>query len=664
VSETTYFLAEALRRPPAFLLRKLRDLLVKRVLAVPAHLGWSRYRSRWTTTPSVTASLLFDREVDLVSRPPVAPESLRRLRTNARRACDGVVTVLSRDVALSEDAWRRDPVSGATWPVRYHSRYRYRDLIDLDRPSDIKLPWELSRLQFVPAMVLAGLRTGDDGCRKQAASIVDAWMLANPVGWGINWTVGMEVALRAINLLWADQLARSSAGTQGLGCPRLAELLASHGRFLYRNLEYSDINGNHYTSCLLGLLYLGIALPEERESRRWRDLAARELRSEILLQTYSDGVCHEGSIPYHRLVVELFFHAFLLASRHGLDLGRDYPERLRRMLDFAAAYVKPTGRAPVWGDNDDGRVLDLGTTEVTDHRYLAGWREPLSPRPSEGASRAGMLMLLGSQMEPTAGPIAEGAARPTSTAFRQGGFFILRDHRDYCLIDCGDVGLRGRGGHGHHDLLSVELSLAGVDVLVDTGCASYTRDLQQRLATISAQAHNAPIVDGREPADLRLSRFPRAGRYAGEPLEWDAASRAFEGRHFGYARIEGVRAVGRRVVLPGGGAAVLTDRVEGSGCRSVAWCFHLADRWRPEALNGQEAVARDDEGRILRLAYDLAGLRLRVSFDQTAWYPTYAVARERTCVRIATHDNAPLPLRAVFRFEVTGPAGPTATSSE
>ncbi len=174
--------------------------------------------------------------------------------------------------------------------------------------------------------------------------------------------------------------------------------MARHGRFLARNLEYSDISGNHLTSCLLGSLVLGLALPEERESARWRSSAGSGLRREILAQVHPDGVCHEGSIPYHRLVLELFLTAEVLACRHGIDLGAAYRERLVRMLDVLVAVRRPDGLLPLWGDNDDGSVLRLSADPVQDPGGLLAAAGVLLGRPdlaAAGRPRLEELLLAG-----------------------------------------------------------------------------------------------------------------------------------------------------------------------------------------------------------------------------------------------------------------------------
>jgi hypothetical protein len=54
--------------------------------------------------------------------------------------------------------------------------------------------------------------------------------------------------------------------------------------------------------------------------------------------------------------------------------------------------------------------------------------------------------------------------------FDAGGFFVMRGSaRTHVFIDCGEVGMRGRGGHGHNDVLSFELMLDGLNVITDSG---------------------------------------------------------------------------------------------------------------------------------------------------------------------------------------------------
>lgn len=93
----------------------------------------------------------------------------------------------------------------------------------------------------------------------------------------------MDVAIRAVNWLWAlSLLAPSSELTEAILADIVASLVA-HGRFLTDNLEVREdgVTTNHYLADIVGLLYLGLCLKEVGEAGPWRTLAVGELVREM-----------------------------------------------------------------------------------------------------------------------------------------------------------------------------------------------------------------------------------------------------------------------------------------------------------------------------------------------------------------------------------------------
>ncbi|HSR67779.1 MAG TPA: alginate lyase family protein [Acidobacteriota bacterium] len=656
VSDLLHLARETRRRPFSFLLRKLRDRLFAKARSVLEAVGGRPYATQLSSTRQRSQILILGtRGLDraLTHLRQNRPQALDNLLRQAERIMGGQSKLLSVDVDLRPPIdWHYDPASGRRWPFRFHTRYRYADILDWEHPSDIKVPWEMSRLQYLPVLALAARVSGEERFAGRAAELMKDFRRNNPVGYGVGWAIGMEASLRAISLIWTAEILSGTAWEDRFDGPELRNLLAEHGRFIYRNLEYSDISGNHYTSCLVGLLYLGLYLPEERESSKWVRLAQRELEGEIVRQVYPDGVCHEGSIPYHRLVLELFLHAAVVCRRRGIELEDKYLERLERMFEFVAAYSKPDGLVPVWGDADDGRVLSVGHQPINDHRYLLGIGAAFCGRADLWAHADGLsldaLILIGAlegetirKLPPTTAP------KTKSKGFEQGGFYVIRRKDDYCMIDCGDVGLKGRGGHGHNDALSVEVSVGGRDLLVDSGCSSYTRSIDERLRCIAASAHNVAIVDQTEPAPLSRQRFPHATACPVQVLLWDAASRVFVGRHFGFASL-GVDYYERRVETGRRNVAfVISDRIAGKGSHEVHWHFQLAAGWEAE-LRGEEIRCARATGPEVRLRW--SGATLSWSIRENARYPQYGNPQKHCRLRAST-GQMPLPLYARFEIE-------------
>ena len=87
----------------------------------------------------------------------------------------------------------------------------------------------------------------------------------------------------------------------------------------------------------------------------------------------ADGADYESSVPYHRLVAELFLSGARLAELDGRPLSDEYLAKLRLMFVFLDAVLRPDGRVPQIGDADDGRVhifSNYGRWQPQDARHL------------------------------------------------------------------------------------------------------------------------------------------------------------------------------------------------------------------------------------------------------------------------------------------------------
>src|SRR5262249_12008614 len=140
---------------------------------------------------------------------------------------------------------------------------------------------------------------------------------------------------------------------------RLLKSLLQHGRHIAANLEYSDNNGNHYLSNGVGLLFLGVLLPEFPETARWRTKGQEIVWGEIERQVYPDGVDFEQGIGYQGLVLEFWYSCLLLCQHIAIAVPQLALQRLERMFEFVYAYTRPDGTFPQVGDNDDGRLAGL-----------------------------------------------------------------------------------------------------------------------------------------------------------------------------------------------------------------------------------------------------------------------------------------------------------------
>lgn len=498
--------------------------------------------------------------------------------------------------------WQCDFKTGRSWPMEHYSRLT----ISYPDGSDIKVPWELSRFQHLPLLAAAFRLTSEQRYLDEIGAQLHDWIEANPVEFGANWACTMDVAIRAAN--WVTTLVLLAA-EECRAASWIEEVLASlllHGRFIRSNLEWAPVRGNHYLSDIVGLLLVAAPFARGREGRAWAAWASREIVAELEHQVRGDGCDHEASIPYHRLVTELFICG--LRAAEALEPATVTPsawERFDRMLAFTAAYTRPDGLAPQMGDADDGRFLPLNDYRALDHR-----------RHEHLFAQAGRLLA----------PPGDGHA-----AFPDGGWFVMRAGDLYAIVHCGDVGVGGIGSHAHCDLLAFELCFGEQPLVIDPGTYLYTADLEARAAFRATAAHSTLEIGETEQNPIRVDRpFQLEDRTRAELLAWetDGARAMFIGRHHGYERLGQPTTPERRIDFDGEALVVkITDTVRGNGSYGLRWSLPLAQC--DVELYGDAAIARFPSG--VRMSVRGPGLRFELV---DGWYsPSYGVRHRAPVLR-------------------------------
>ena len=544
--------------------------------------------------------------------------------------------------------WHRDYKTGLTWPLGLASDLDYTNP---ERPSDVKFPWELSRLQWLIPVGQAYLLTHDDRYAANARELLEEWIEANPYMYGVNWACTMEVALRIVSWTWLFHVFQASPAWSDPGFRgRFLSSLHDHACFTEHYLEYSDVNGNHCTADAAGLVFAGLFFGRGPNAQRWLHRGWRLLCEEIRRQVSEDGVDFEASVAYHRLVLELFLLPAWYRERLDMPTPPAYRDRIIQMARFVQAYSRPDGSVPYGGDADDGRMLPLGGQPLNDHRYLiglvgAGWCVTDLQAGFSG-SFSEVYWHLGSTVCDRLEKARHKAPRAISTAFPQGGFRVMRNERDHVFVDCGPVGFAGRGGHGHNDCLSFEAVLNGQPLVIDCGSYVYTASLRERNAFRSTAYHNTPQVDSAE-----INRFPANG--SPWQLQADASPRVlqwrpgphrdlFRGTHTGYLRLPSRICPVRTVVLDHRVHGLLIEdcfQPQNPNCSEVQIevPLHLAPDVRVHVL-GNEVILEATNTERFRLVWDGQG-PWQLDIGQGRASPSYG--RVLPIVRLAWRYRGP-----------------------
>jgi hypothetical protein len=303
--------------------------------------------------------------------------------------------------------WQLDFRSGYRWSARRPSQ---RLRIPIDTGADIKVPWELARLQHLPQLALcailakagtSGFEPADHYVSEIADQLAD-FIATNPPRFGVNWVGTMDVAIRAANIaLTMALLAGADLSLSPAVSAVVASALHDHAMHVVDHLEYSESGrSNHYLTDLGGLLWTGWLLTGA-VADRFLAFAVAELLKEADHQFLSDGGNYEGSTNYHRLSGEIVVFALaIIASmdasalqrldraippsrawrvafpaiplrRHGAELsgaGMIQPgllQKLQAAARLTAAVQGADNTIVQIGDTDSGRFFNLHPTPLS-----------------------------------------------------------------------------------------------------------------------------------------------------------------------------------------------------------------------------------------------------------------------------------------------------------
>ena len=516
---------------------------------------------------------------------------------------------------LDDFDFRTDWRFGESWKNQYFKKYSF--YVKKDTPFDVKFPWEVSRFHYLAPVLLHGvLNPNTPEPVLWVYKILMQWRKQNAVAYSVNW-YPMEASMRVINLTFLldilSLLPRSLSTSVKTSTEALRKLLLTmiyeHTNFVWINKEYTDVRGNHFTANLVALdLGQTVLSQYGLGSKKWRRYVDRYLEREIELQFLEDGVNFEKSCSYHKLVLELFMLSLIARHKRGFPLSKKAQLKLKAAAIFSDAVTQPDLSGANFGDNDGAVGLPFEFENPNSHGSVISlargiFNEGLGTTSFNPSHDIAAALMANKLVQPRA------AENPTEHFdFKQGGFFITRNRKNgfYFMADVGEVGMKGRGGHGHNDILSFVLFVSGQPIICDSGCSGYTADLDKKTYFRSTGAHAAIKL-----YDAEIARF--SGHWAIQndavpcdvSLELKGDFASLSAGHLGYQREPYNATVQRNWEIDAANQTVtINDKIKVKGENTTSqWTFPL----------GKLLSAADDKA--VRTANQLAFKTVELEFD-------------------------------------------------
>lgn len=556
----------------------------------------------------------------------------------------------SGTVNLNPIDWHLDFKSGFRWPKgRFYLRYKK---VDLSNDADVKVPWELSRCHHLLWLGEAYLLTEDEKYAKEVVNQLDCWIDENPLMYSINWTCAMDVAIRAVNWMYAINMISESTALHEAALKRIKGSLFEHGWFIFRNLEkWYPYSANHYAANITGLLYLGQLFKDTNEGKTWWNYALNEYFLEIRLQVLPSGAHFERSISYHRLMTELFAYPFFMLQRVKEPIPLDIQLRVESMFDFTDHYTKHNGLAPQMADNDDGRLLPFVKRDFRAHDYLLSIGYLVFGKHYESLLTDKMVFdtffLL-----PEKNVIKESKPLNSSGSVikdhRDAGFVVLKKADLYLIfsntsLSCyPDLHRNMLGTHTHADGLSFELSVGKQDFIIDPGSYVYTASAVDRNKFRSTHMHNTVSINGQDQVELLdTNLFSVKGFNEVEKMviKENEEEICVSGSRKWKLPSDLNASHTRKIKLRSESEIEILDEIRCSSERNFIWHFYLAPEINPEIISNDKVFLRGANDTVLNLCFS-SSIKFLVELVDCEISPSYGILKPSLVLKLSLNASS------------------------
>jgi len=504
--------------------------------------------------------------------------------------------------------WNYDHSADKTTPLLFWKQVDYRDF---KQSGDCKQVWEPNRHHHLVVLARAYRATGEIKYAREVMEQLESWLDQNPFGYGMNWRSPLELGVRIINWVWALDLIKDAGLMQGEIKHRLFNAIYLHCWDNMRKLSQGSSANNHLIGEVAGVFVAGSYFRELPNMKAWANQCKDILEKQLFLQTFSDGCTREHALGYEFFVIQFYLICGLVGKWTGQNYSKAYWDRLEKMFEFVALMDEGANELPMFGDRDDGYVLDLGS-RPEDVKSLLPVGATIFNRPDFKAqvnSYSEMAeWLLGSTGREKFTQIENVSSdnKLQSIGFPESGYYLLQsgsaqEHNLISIfVDCTELGYGSIAAHGHADALSFSLRYNGTDVFVDPGTYDYFTYPEWRNHFRKTLAHNTVEVDGLDQSEM-LGPFLWGKRAETRCLDWQINENGgiLIGQHDGYTRLNDPVIHQRKFELDNSkDSLIIEDKIEAKGRHDIRVTYQLSEHCSIVEQTGQSCVIEVNGSRV------------------------------------------------------------------
>ena len=437
------------------------------------------------------------------------------------------------DYEKYKKAWSAGFQTENKWPDTFSYSLEYKQRDDI---GDARTNWELSRHFQFALLAKDYYVSGDKKYLNELTMLFKNWNQRNPFLWGISWTSVMEIAIRCSNWCYTYCfLAKSNYVPKKILTQLQTGILNMTAYIENHYSRYSSAN-NHLIVEAYAIGQSGVLFGNQK----WIDLAASILTREFPLQNYADGINKELSLHYQSFYMEAVGLLMRLLIKNGVSVSESWYTWLSMMSEYLATCIGKYGEVVEFGDNDEGKILDL-CGGFSHYRYVLGLMSCLlGTKYTDVNVCCENLDWLFTEAEREEACKKNRYIPKKATCYKEGGNTIIRsdDERILIGIDHAALGFGSIAAHGHADALSFQMYVDGQPIFVDPGTYIYHCDIENRNAFRRTENHNTVCIDGKDQSEM-LGAFlwGKRAECQLDSYEEDAGNVKIQASHNGYSPV-------------------------------------------------------------------------------------------------------------------------------
>ena len=446
--------------------------------------------------------------------------------------------------------WNYDHLSQYYWNNKKFSSFLK---LSYENGTDVKIPWEISRLQHLTKLALIAFNKRNNKLRSKIYSHISSqvfdFIISNPPRFGINWKSNMEVSIRGSNISLITDILKEQSFLDNNQLDVLYNSIHDHMKFVIENLEWSKLStSNHYLSNIVSLIVMANFLPMDEHNRGILSFAYNQLFNEIKNQFYDDGGNKEGSTGYHIfsneiILIGLYFYkrnpvqdfeaintirsifnkvGQIMDSSQKLDvsLEKQVYTKIDNINYFSSSCIRNDKSLVQIGDNDSGCFFPFNinnnheeqkylhhnlsriNTNIPFYSYLNSPKIKVKPhinlkkrvkiKDNDFKKKINKLSKNNKSIFHISFPKRINLRNIKSNAFSDFGMYQFINESLSLFIICKNNYNYFNSGHIHDDNLGIDLVVDKTPIITDPGSFCYSRDPTLRSLYKSSKSHFVP----------------------------------------------------------------------------------------------------------------------------------------------------------------------------